>query len=129
MPTIKRLKDIRAEHQLQYKRKGLFKKQQIIQEPNISQIVYNSNKWKKLRELYYSKQPLCEQCLEHGIITPAEQIHHIQPFLTGKTYEEKMQLAYDYNNLMSVCKQCHSDIHKELNELKRQNKDKDKYIN
>lgn len=127
MPTIKTLKQIRQEHQLQYKRKGLFKKPII--KFDISQKIYNSKTWKQLRNSYFAENPLCERCLEKGIIKPAEQVHHVQPFLTGKTYEEKMQLAYDYNNLMSVCKQCHSDIHKELNELKRQNKDKDKYIN
>lgn len=116
MPTIKTLKQIRQEHQLQYKHK---KKNPIVRF-DISQKIYNSKTWKQLRELYYSEHPLCEQCLEKGIIKAADQVHHIQPFLTGKTYEEKMQLAYDYNNLMSVCKQCHSDIHKELNELKRQ---------
>ena len=119
MPTIKRLKDIRAEHQLQYKRKGLFKKPTI--KFDISQKIYNSKTWKQLRELYYSDHPLCQRCLEKGIIKPSEEIHHKIPFLTGKTSDEIYELAYDYENLMSVCKQCHSEIHKELNELKRQN--------
>ena len=122
MPTIKRLKDIRAEHQLQYKRKGLNKKQQIIQEPNISQIVYNSNKWKKLRELYYSEHPLCEQCLEKGIIKATEQVHHKIEFLSGKTYQDKLNLAYDYDNLQSLCKECHIAEHKKRRK-ERQNKE------
>lgn len=116
MPYIKTLKQIRQQHQLQYKRK---KKNPIIKF-DISQKIYNSKTWKQLRNSYFAENPLCQRCLEKGIVKPADDIHHIKPFLSGKTYEEKLQLAYDYNNLQSLCKQCHSDIHKELNELKRQ---------
>lgn len=103
MPEIKRLKDIRAEHQLQYKHK----RQNVIQPYNISQKIYNSKQWKQLRNSYITEHPLCEQCLLEDNITPAEDVHHIKPFLSGITYNEILSLAYDYNNLMSLCKQCH----------------------
>lgn len=119
MPTIKRLKDIRAEHQLQYKRK---KKNPIIKF-DISQKIYNSKTWKQLRNSYFANHPLCQRCLEKGIVKPADDIHHTIPFLTGKTSDEIYELAYDYNNLMSVCKQCHLEIHTELNKIRRQNKE------
>lgn len=120
MPTIKTLKQIRQEHQLQYKKK---KKNPIVKF-DISQKIYNSKNWKQLRELYYSEHPLCEQCLEKGIIKAAEEIHHKIPFLTGQTLEEQYHLAYNKDNLQSLCSQCHHEIHNQMrNKEDKQNKE------
>lgn len=119
MPYIKTLKQIRQEHQLQYKRK---KKNPIIKF-DISQKIYNSKQWKQLRNSYFADHPLCQRCLEKGIIKPSDDVHHTIPFLTGKTSDEIYELAYDYQNLQALCKQCHSEIHSELNKIRRQNKE------
>ena len=57
------------------------------------------------------EQPLCEICLLNGVISPAEDVHHKDSFMN---YEglDKTQKAYDYNNLLSVCKKCHSYLHR-----------------
>ena len=70
---------------------------------------YNNTAWRKLREVYIHEHPLCERCLQTGKITPAEDIHHKKsPFKNG---EINYYLLLDKENLMSVCKQCHSEIH------------------
>ena len=54
-------------------------------------------------------QPLCEVCISQGIISPAEDVHHDKSFITdvGVDYH----LAYSIDNLISLCKKCHSMIH------------------
>lgn len=74
--------------------------------------IYNDRRWRDLRSWYFQNHPLCEQCQKEGRITPAEHIHHIIPFLTGRTPEERRALAYDESNLMSLCKVCHQKFHK-----------------
>lgn len=75
------------------------------------QKVYQSAKWKKLRESKLMVNPLCELCLLEGKITPAEDIHHKDSFIN---YEgnKRLEVAYDFDNLMSLCKQCHQKLHK-----------------
>lgn len=62
---------------------------------------YCSDVWKKLRLKQLAKQPLCEECLRHGKITPAKIVDHIKPINFGG---EKL----DINNLQSLCVSCHS---------------------
>lgn len=59
--------------------------------------------WKRIRDLYLSQHPLCEECLKEGRYVPAEEVHHILPVLEGGTH--------NVNNLMSLCKSCHTKIH------------------
>lgn len=74
---------------------------------------YNTTEWKKLREAYLKQHPVCEECLNKGKVTPAEDIHHrISPFKNG---ECNKALLLDYNNLMSLCKKCHNMIHSKQN--------------
>lgn len=76
------------------------------------QKIYNSSRWKKLRESKLMQQPLCEICLARGIVNPAIDVHHKDSFLN---YEGNLRLykAYDFSNLLSVCKECHSFLHKQ----------------
>lgn len=59
--------------------------------------------WKKIRARYVAAHPLCEMCLKEGRFTSLEIVHHIKELSDGGTHDE--------NNLMSVCKSCHSKIH------------------
>lgn len=77
--------------------------------------LYNSSKWVKLRNAYIQANPLCERCLEKEIIKPAEEVHHIKPIGTGLDELEMMGLAYDPGNLMALCKDCHHELHQEMN--------------
>jgi len=73
--------------------------------------VYNSTRWRKLRTIKIANDPLCEVCLSKDIITAAEQVHHIHRFSDSTTEDEKISLAFDYDNLMSICSKCHTEIH------------------
>lgn len=61
-------------------------------------------KWKKIRDRYVSKHPLCERCLLEGKYVPVEEVHHIIPLSEGGSNDE--------SNLMSLCRSCHEKIHK-----------------
>lgn len=58
--------------------------------------------WKRIRDRHISLFPLCEECKKQGKLTPAEEVHHIIPLSRGGTHAA--------NNLMSLCKSCHSEI-------------------
>ena len=73
--------------------------------------IYNSQEWKRLRKAYFQKNPLCERCLENGRVTAGEHVHHIHSFMNYDSQEQRMQCALDWNNLMTVCVECHNIIH------------------
>ena len=71
----------------------------------------NNYKWQLLRRKKFISNPLCEQCLAEGRVTPTEEVHHIVPVESGRDEAEMRRLAYDYNNLQSLCKECHGKVH------------------
>ena len=73
--------------------------------------IYNSERWRRLRAWKFANTPLCESCQKEGKITPAEDIHHIVSFMSVEDQQRRITLAYDYDNLMSLCKQHHQKIH------------------
>lgn len=75
------------------------------------QAIYQSQRWKALRLAKLAEQPLCEVCLQKDKVTPAIDVHHKDSFLN---YEglQRLTKAYDYTNLLSVCKECHSYLHR-----------------
>lgn len=76
------------------------------------QFIYQRAEWRSLRAAKFSANPTCERCWsEYGRVTPTEEVHHIQSFMKF-TGDERWQKAFDYDNLMSLCHQCHSEIHK-----------------
>ena len=88
--------------------------------------IYNSYRWKKLRaEKVESTMHLCEIC--HKLfnkdgkqrLNTAEAVHHIVPInrhrALGKSIED---LAYDFNNLVSLCKHHHEEAHSKKLESK-----------
>ena len=72
--------------------------------------IYDTTKWRKLRLSKLIDSPLCELCLAKDFVTPAVDIHHIDSFMN---YEGLKQLdkAYNYDNLQSLCKECHQKQH------------------
>lgn len=62
---------------------------------------YNS-KWNALSASYRSMNPVCECCVE----APSELVHHKIPVPIGP--------MLDTRNLMAVCKNCHTKLHREL---------------
>jgi len=65
--------------------------------------LYNTTKWRKLRNITLTEQPLCSIC---GISNKEAslQVHHI---VAPRGNEE---LFFDENNLTSVCSTCHRKI-------------------
>lgn len=77
--------------------------------------IYNSKRWVRLRAWKFVNSPLCEECLKEGKVTPTDDIHHIISFMSTDDKSRRLWLAYDYDNLMSLCKQCHQKIHNQKN--------------
>ena len=59
-------------------------------------------RWKKIRAAFLQAHPLCEECKKDGRLTLATEVHHILPLGHGGTNRE--------DNLMALCKPCHSRI-------------------
>lgn len=78
------------------------------------QDIYQDKRWLKLRNHKRRVSPLCERCEEMGRVTPMKEVHHKTPFQRGRTKDEIEELAFDWDNLESVCNECHKERHKEL---------------
>ncbi len=63
----------------------------------IQKAVYNSKRWKILRNLILGSEPLCRACKVHF----ANEVDHIIDIIDGGD-------CYDYTNLQPLCKPCHS---------------------
>jgi len=74
----------------------------------------NTTRWRRLRIKKMREQPLCECCQSNDKITPASEIHHVTPVESVTTISQMETLMFDYNNLMSVCHECHKNIHTEM---------------
>lgn len=77
---------------------------------------YNSMAWKRLRDTLLSHSPLCYECLQHSRVVPAEDAHHLIPFMTGKTEEEKWDLFLKESNIRMLCSKCHYGYHNKMKE-------------
>ena len=90
-----------------------------IQQQRDKASIYNSKEWKQLREAKLTAQPLCEMCQEEGrkqgvkrgYVRSATCVHHIVPIETATSMDEMRQLAFDWNNLQSLCRPCHNKLH------------------
>lgn len=56
--------------------------------------------WRKIRNRYIAKHPLCAHCLRDGRYTAATEVDHIVPLSHGGKHAE--------SNLQALCKSCHS---------------------
>lgn len=59
--------------------------------------------WKRIRDSYVKTHPFCEKCYENGVLVNTEEVHHKKPLSEGGTH--------DRDNLIALCKSCHSRIH------------------
>ena len=58
-------------------------------------------KWWRFAKLYKQLNPYCAHC---GLL--GQELHHIQPRATHP------QLMYDYDNLLHLCHDCHTQHHR-----------------
>ena len=93
--------------------KNVRKSANITRSDNYKKLI-NCHKWVKLRSEKLRNDPLCEHCLSKNIVNPGTEIHHIVPIDTGANYETMKQLAYNYNNLVTLCHKCHVQAHIDL---------------
>jgi 5-methylcytosine-specific restriction protein A len=63
---------------------------------------YASPRWRRLRRAFLAEHPLCAECHQAGRIEPAIDVHHIN------ARESNQEIAFDWDNLQSLCKACHS---------------------
>ena len=72
------------------------------------QIFYKSAAWKKKRLLILRRDSYqCQDCKRYGRIRQAVTVHHIQHL------DECPELAFQSDNLISLCAECHNKRHPE----------------
>ena len=64
--------------------------------------MYDTPRWRKLRDLVLLQEPLCRMCSAMGRVTMATVVDHITP------HKGDMARFWDWNNLQSLCVACHS---------------------
>ena len=72
---------------------------------------YGTKEWHNLRQTKLYEQPLCERCLLHDRVRPATEVHHQKVFGSFPTEEERWYWFLNYDNLISLCHECHQYIH------------------
>jgi 5-methylcytosine-specific restriction protein A len=75
----------------------------------------NTPRWVRLREYKFSQNPLCELCEAKGIVRQTDEVHHIIPVDIDNPDDD---VIYNYDNLQSLCYQCHDEVHNEINKRK-----------
>jgi 5-methylcytosine-specific restriction enzyme A len=77
----------------------------LIKHHNIK-VFYNSGLWQHIREDILDEQHHeCQLCKAKGLYSEAVTVHHI------KYVRQHPELALTKSNLMSVCDECHFNIH------------------
>ncbi len=67
----------------------------------IADAFYLSPRWRRFRDWYITKHPLCETCQAEGRTVPAVIVDHIQELQDGGA-------LFDESNAMSLCRACHN---------------------
>lgn len=76
---------------------------------SIDPAFYKTKKWQTCRAKYISQHPLCEKCLELGIVNPSRYVHH-KIFLNESNVHDTA-IAYGDENLQALCYECHEREH------------------
>lgn len=80
------------------------------------QSLYQTKSWKSLSKWFRMNNPICMQCNKQAAV----HVHHIlSPFAKGLTEEEKYDRLLDLDNLLSVCQECHNELHGQGEKQKR----------
>lgn len=76
------------------------------------QKVYQSKRYRTIRELKRYRDPVCQICALKGIVRGVEHVHHWRsPFRHKDDPALFNYLAYSYENLASLCEECHISVH------------------
>ena len=64
--------------------------------------LYGLAAWREGRAEYLRANPLCKDCLDHGILEAATDVDHVIP------HKSNRELFFDQQNWRGLCKKCHS---------------------
>lgn len=79
---------------------------------------YKSQAWQNMRDYIYRRDKgLCQDCLKLGMITSAEEVHHIKPITPNNITDSSITL--NEFNLIALCRECHRQRHSVRNSRKR----------
>jgi len=68
--------------------------------------IYNSRRWKEIREVALLRDSFfCVMCKKEGNDVLASEVHHL------KELADRPDLAYDLDNLESICHSHHMGLH------------------
>lgn len=71
--------------------------------------IYESKAWREIRSYVRLRDNnVCQCCAAEKTLTRVELVHHIKPLNKGGQ-------PYDVNNCISLCNQCHAQVHAEYN--------------
>ena len=86
--------------------------------------IITGKRWQELRGAYMLKNAItnggfCEQCVKNYFVggprpRMATEVHHIVPIERGHTRAEMEALAYNVDNLMALCSECHHELHRQM---------------
>jgi 5-methylcytosine-specific restriction protein A len=57
--------------------------------------------WQQFRANVLAGEPLCQDCLECGVVAPAEELHHVVKI------KDAPHLRLDVSNVRPLCGRCH----------------------
>ena len=67
---------------------------------------YSSGAWKRCRKDYAKSVGFwCEECLERGVFTMGDEVHHVIA-LTPENINDP-NITLNWNNLKLLCEKCH----------------------
>ena len=69
---------------------------------------YNHRRWRRRRRYELMLQPLCTRCLELGLVTPANVVHHVADHDGDRT-------QFFYGKTENLCRQHHEELHGRAN--------------
>lgn len=85
--------------------------------------MFNDKRWPGIKAFVWQRDGgLCRICKREGIeagvdggyIVSGFACHHVIPFESAKSKAEMERLFFDTNNIILVCKDCHTKIHREM---------------
>lgn len=70
--------------------------------------VYQDSRWREIKPIVHQRDSdYCRLCFENHTLKNLQMVHHIiEP-------ENDMSLAYNKDNLISLCESCHQHVHRE----------------
>lgn len=76
---------------------------------SVDEKFYHSKLWKNCRDEYKKLHPYCERCLKEGKLVPVDIVHH-KIWLNASNINNP-NITLNFNNLESICRDCHNKEH------------------